>query len=342
MSEAALPCWEEVEDQVNASSVLLGNGFSINLSDRFDYKSLFQAATLAEESRGLFKRLGINDGNFERVLADLTITRSVMLHLGISAEAIQVELDKIRNALIDAVRLVHPDQADLPPFSLPAIRRALGGYEHVFTTNYDLILYWATLFELPYVGSDSFRKRDGKLVYVPQEGAAKPPTIHYLHGALHLTVDDETANTEKVEITHGASLLEGIESSWRGGRVPMFVSEGTSRQKLRTIDRHRYLVDQLSALNTVSGGLVVLGHQLAETVDDHIVDAINEARKRNKIGIAVGLFQGDPTWEEQRASIKRRVSGEIVFFDSRCHPLMPQRPQSLPGRMSLRAALCPP
>lgn len=341
MASGDLPCWAVLKDQINESSALLGNGFSINLNQRFHYERLFEASELPVDSRDLFKRLRINDGNFERALASLTTAKSVVTHLGMDPARVQTEIDGIRSALIRAVKRVHPEQSELHVGSLGKIHHELFRLEHVFTTNYDLLLYWSTFGENGPIGDDSFRRPAGQLEYVPQADPVGSPQIHYLHGALHLASRDGNSEVLKTARQGQTHLLEGIEESWRDGLVPLFVCEGSSTNKVATINRHGYLVDQLYALRSVQGDLVIVGHQLAERADDHIVDAINEACKRNKIGIAVGLFQGDPAWEEQRASIKRRVSGEIVFFDSRCHPLMPQRPQSPPGRLSLRAAPCP-
>lgn len=341
VSSTGLPCWEEVKEQVDAPSVLLGNGFSVNLHEPFDYKHLFEASDLPPESSELFEKLDINDGNFERALASLTTAESVMTHLNIPADRVQQETDAIRSALIRAVKRVHPEQAVLRAGRLEKIHRNLAEFEHVFTTNYDLLLYWATFGENGPIGDDSFRRPTDRLVYVPEAEPVNLPQIHYLHGGIHLAVQDGDPAVVKTARQGQTHLLDGIEESWSDGLIPLFVCEGSGVNKVATIGRHGYLMDQLRALRNVEGGLLIVGHQLAEPSDGHIVDAINMAVKRNSIQTTVGLYPLDPWCEEQRESIKRRINGDVTFFDSRCHPLLPPRAHPAGGRAALVAPSCP-
>ena len=67
--------WDEIEEK-GWDNLLLGNGFSINLSKKFDYKSLFQYAQdngiLSEKSQKLFEKFETK--NFEEVLNKLYYT----------------------------------------------------------------------------------------------------------------------------------------------------------------------------------------------------------------------------------------------------------------------------
>ena len=63
--------WQEIEGD-NWKSLLLGNGFSMNIWERFDYNSLYEVAqsqdietTLSQESIALFDH--IDSSNFEDV-----------------------------------------------------------------------------------------------------------------------------------------------------------------------------------------------------------------------------------------------------------------------------------
>src|SRR5699024_1203312 len=72
--------------------------------------------------------------------------------------------------------------------------------------------------------------------------------LYYLHGALHLWQDDSTSTNGKWASSDGKllSLLE--QYTTQSPRRPLFVSEGTSSAKLRTIRQSPYLSFCLKSL----------------------------------------------------------------------------------------------
>ncbi|MFM9745754.1 DUF4917 family protein, partial [Streptomyces brasiliscabiei] len=67
-------------------------------------------------------------------------------------ELAKIERDKVRNAytdvrraLIDTVKDIHPDKAISDQQGLAHIGRFMAGFSTVFSLNYDLIVYWASL-----------------------------------------------------------------------------------------------------------------------------------------------------------------------------------------------------
>jgi len=82
--------------------LLLGNGFSINVSQSFSYPSLFEAAKpFKPEVDELFKRLPTPD--FEQVLDD------IRLHRELSPEPLWAEYeDDVRTQFLRGLSKVHP------------------------------------------------------------------------------------------------------------------------------------------------------------------------------------------------------------------------------------------
>jgi hypothetical protein len=154
--------------------LLLGNGFSMSVHTGFGYKSLFDEATRAD--RGLSEVFRGHEPDFEKALA--------------AAEAPE-EAARLRAAFISAVTRVHPRIKYLDPGAREACGRFLEAFAgrrsredqpgSVFTTNYDLMLYWVLManHELlnPYDGFDNYGLWD--------EARIAKSTLFYLHGALH-------------------------------------------------------------------------------------------------------------------------------------------------------------
>jgi hypothetical protein len=142
--------------------------------------------------------------------------------------------------------------------------------------------------------------------------------IYYLHGALFMF---SGYNRElKITRTGNFELIERIATSIRDGKIPLFVSEGTSREKLRVIRHNAYLNFALTKLRKCREQLVIYGASLADQ-DAHILELINEERHR----IAISVYVGDKTedqldaeMQEYRLRLRRDMHNrhEINFFNS--------------------------
>ena len=303
------------------SSLLLGNGFSMNIWRRFEYASLYEAATdtaispsLNAKCISLFKSL--ETLNFEDVLRVLYHARLVDELL--SSTQIH-EIDSLysttKNALAAAVNHFHVPYG----FSgLSSINASLQSFRDIFTTNYDLIPYWAIMhnsskFKDLFWGSDNvFDSRDSQV----SSGSC---TIHYLHGAIHL-VELPDGRTKKLRANGDSSLSQLFDVS-HPNYFPLFIAEGASRNKLSRIMRNEYLRFCYDKLRSIEGNLVAIGHSFCTNYDQHIVDALRDGRL-NAIAIGVWPHQ-DPS---QICLFKSRLQAAIAakaiyFFDSTTHPL---------------------
>ena len=103
--------------------------------------------------------------------------------------------------------------------------------------------------------------------------------------------------------------------------VPIFVSEGTSHQKISAIRRSQYLTNVFeNVLPGLGDKLVVYGWSF-DVRDKHLLDAIlaNTPEK-----IAVSVFTDQPAENQQAfchqvmTAIEKSLGGaEVIFFDSK-------------------------
>lgn len=323
-----LNTWNEIKKRSNWSGILLGNGSSRALWESFAYHSLFQKATSAEikhpltaTDKALFSKLG-DTTNFERVLADLLTATTVNNAIGIPHSEIHSRYRSIRRALIEAIHSVHLSWHLLSDATKTRIRNELRRYDFVFTTNYDLLVYWCIMAE----GGDGFkdyfwnqnRTFDASNLKVRNSSTK----ILYLHGGLHLY---RTAEGHTVKDVGGASgsLLDNFAAN--KNRIPLLISEGSSRHKMQAIAQSDYLSFALKKLAEFAGSLVVFGHSLGRR-DKHIVAAISEQADLN-LAYAIYTRKSSKIIREKSRIIGLFPKASIKFFDARTHPL---------GKSSLR------
>src|SRR5665213_557992 len=325
-TDGSLEAWPELTSRFSKAALLCGNGLSINVWPAFVYGSLFEYAHdggLTAQDLALFG----GPENFERVLSDLNTAIRVNETLGQPADSIYARYRSIQRGLGQAVRAVHLVRSQIPGTALKSIRDELLRYEWIFSTSYDLLLYWA----MGCGGSfgpfiDHFR--GARLQFDPDHADvyADQLPVYFLHGALHLVVSGSGV-TWKLRRGEIQSVLdqfgEPIDNDPQAR--PLLVTEGTARDKLRAIEGNVYLAHALERLRSIDLPLVVFGSSLGEH-DDHLLDALNERPRRP---IAVSLLP-----EERRALAARQAdiyarleTDELWFFDATTHPL---------GSLSLR------
>jgi hypothetical protein len=120
-----------------------------------------------------------------------------------------------------------------------SINQELARYRTVFTTNYDLLNYWA-IQHSPQAIDDLFQG--------PEPGfdlsatATDKTRLLYLHGGLHL-VRNQDGTARKLMSTEGTLLGSfAINNTIKTlDDVPLFVNEGPSADKLKTIRSSDYL-----------------------------------------------------------------------------------------------------
>jgi capsule polysaccharide modification protein KpsS len=109
-----------------------------------------------------------------------------------------------------------------------------------------------------------------------------------------------------------------IEDVINKGRMPLFVSEGSSKEKLKTIEQSNYLSFCYENLEMSKNKIVVFGSSLSFQ-DTHIAKAINH--KKNKRELAIAIHIGDKHKNDLEKEIKRLKekfrSHTTYFLDSR-------------------------
>lgn len=291
---------------------------SINVWPQFEYESLFDYASqggLADEDLPLFDETT----NFERVLADLNTAIRVAGVCSIDPAPFFDRYRSVQQALGHAIRQVHPHRLDVPNDSLGRIRAELTTYEWIFTTSYDVLIYWAMGYGESFPPfMDHFRN----CVFNPRRTGVNRDQIpvYFLHGALHLVVGGDGI-TRKIKRTGMQTLLDQFGEPIEGDPQarPLLVTEGSARDKLLAIEGNDYLSHTLDVLGELDLPLVVFGSRLGRE-DQHLVDVLNENVGRP---VAVSLYPA-PRRElavEQAEIYGRLRARTLLFFDATTHPL---------------------
>ncbi|MGH2833122.1 MAG: DUF4917 family protein [Solirubrobacteraceae bacterium] len=316
--------WEDVAGEECWRDLLVGNGLSSHIWPAFAYRSLYaracRAGMLRSSDRELFAASFTE--NFEQVLGSLAISIRALDTLGEPAAGrLRSRYLRIQRALGAAVRGVHVPLVALPTSTRRAVRSTLRDYRWVFTTNYDLVLYWCAAFGDSFDGfADLFFCND-RLEFDPVKTLVPSDTTRlvYLHGALHLLVDGD--GVARKRRSHAASLLEQFGEPDKTDSLlrPLLVAEGSAREKSRIINDNAYLSFGLNQLRRSRCGLVIFGLRLRDE-DAHLIDALNFRGKRP---IAVAMRPQTRNENRRRQARIRALldSDRVLFFDASTHPL---------------------
>lgn len=322
--DAELEPWPVVSKRHRCTGILIGNGASMAVWDRFAYASLYDIAYPRNDhrhdaDRKLFE--SFRTSNFEQVLSSLATAQQVNDLLGIPSPQIPVHQANIRSALITAVNTVHIPWKLVQPATLTAIYEALRPYKTIFTTNYDLLVYWA-LMNAPsderfkdYFWGDDFNVADTSVT--------RGTKVLYLHGALHL-YRLPNGRTRKRTRDDTRDLLRLFNVPEPSGGIPLFVTEGTSEGKRSAISRSDYLNFAFGEFGKHQGSLVVFGHSLDPVADAHLINAMRRWYWRGDRKLVIGLR---PALTPEETVIRKTTfhdkmpEANIVFFDGTTHPL---------------------
>lgn len=234
-------------------NLLVGNGLSIAFDQSFSYARLFDAAGFEERNPSIasvFAALRTRD--FETVAGALVATRDIAERFSQNAFAAQLteNIEHLKGDLITAVRDTHPANRDvltdaqcenLQAFFAPFFQDE--GY--VFSLNYDALAYWAVLRNRPNSPvrgqfADGFGDPvDGNVRFLG-DGCARPVNLLFPHGCLFI-FENEGNIFKPQAVVRETPLLTIITENMEDGRFPLFVSEGSSEQKLKAIRKDHYL-----------------------------------------------------------------------------------------------------
>jgi hypothetical protein len=135
-------------------SLLLGNGFSMSYDTNiFSYNALY-TFLISQEDELLNKLFGvIKTKNFELIMQQLDMTIALLNAFG-SDPALQEKIrsasHRLKDVLLISVKELHPEHVyKMPEAKSTAcanfLRLFLESRGSIYTTNYDLLLYWVLM-----------------------------------------------------------------------------------------------------------------------------------------------------------------------------------------------------
>ena len=317
--DATLEDWNALRATTDFSGLLVGNGASRAVWDDFGYDSLFENARTVEEKPLSPSELSVFDAmqtrSFEQVLGALKTTSRVNKALAVSSAAPRNRYYAIKEALINAVHDLHIPWRLVEASTLSILNRELASYRTVFTTNYDLLNYWALQHQGEAI-DDLFNGPDASFDLC--ESHTEKPRLLYLHGGLHL-VRNLNGSARKMTATEGTLL--GSFAIKTLDDVPLFVNEGPSADKLKTIRSSDYLSFCYEQLLAHGDNLCIFGHALGEQ-DNHIVRALRLAKPKT---VAISIYPRSTAFIQHQkrhyAKVFEGTGAELRFFDSKSHAL---------------------
>lgn len=318
--------WSEIKDQFSGGALLLGNGASMAIHPGFGYASLRTAAEynghITPEVAAIFQAFATND--FERVLRRLWEATLVNKALRIEPGLVEQAYQQVRQALIATVRDVHISHEDARQHFEPMFQ-FMKGFDTVFSLNYDLLVYWAMMASRAELGvwfKDCFQqggmlREDWETLRTPYR-ANGSTLVFYPHGSL-LTArrDNYTEGKLTLPPDGGGRLLTRILELWEeGAAVPLFVTEGTSDHKKKSIASSNYLSRVFrEALPSLGESLVIYGWAIAQQ-DEHILAQLRRPGTSLR-QVAVSVYGGCQASAQQMQDALMTVGvEEVMFFDA--------------------------
>ena len=320
--------------------LLLGNGFSVSYDKKiFSYNALHNGIMSDDDEivKEVFKIL--NTQNFELVMAQLDNFRSIAQIFKTPSDIIaevDVAIERLREKLLTIITSLHPEQV----FSIPEknstscanfLSEYLANGGHIFSTNYDILLYWVLMRNsidncidgfgryADNINGDEYMEEDEIEYSDLTWGKYKSEqNIHYLHGALPLF--DVGADIIKAENNSTEWLLDAIKHKIYDKKYPIFVAAGNSSQKLDHIAHNKYLSFCYDKLTEITGSLVIFGFSFGEN-DKHIIQAINKAAKFGKKqfpklnSVYIGVFSEDDY--KHMKSIESQFKCKVNLYNAR-------------------------
>jgi hypothetical protein len=307
--------WSWIESQFPNCPLLLGNGFSLNFSSRLLYRNLYEKyiENCPEDVEKLFKEF--KSTNFEIILEHLESTERVCSVLEIEKKRISINKELIKQGLIDSINRIHPTPDEIKIEQLKLVAEQITEFDQIFTTNYDLFLYYLILeskkfgdyFYMPFFEDERFKLfKTGDI--------SNKNHIYYLHGALF--VFEKSVETIKIKRDENW-LIEVITKEISKDNYPLFISEGTSEMKLKGIQSNSYLTYCFRELKeNKNKNLVIYGQSLSDQ-DLHIVKAIDE--NYDKVAFSIRISE-NKSMNELKSEMNRIKSilknTEVEFYDS--------------------------
>jgi uncharacterized protein DUF4917 len=289
-----------LNQQKRTKHLLFGNGFSMAYDPGiFSYNAL--STFIENVDDDLLKKLfsSLNTKNFELIMQQLDNFCEIAEIFSTDKELvnkIKNASEKLKTSLMEAVKELHPEHVFTIPeekskFCFKFLDDYLSNRGFVFSTNYDLLLYWVLM------RNDSMHAMDGfgrdvlnysdeyiqpdQLEYSELRWGKnkKDQTIYYLHGTLPLF--DTGIEIIKEEYDSHHYLLDNIKDRMEKKEYPILVTAGNAKEKLTHIMHNKYLSYCFDKFSSIEGSLITFGFNFGE-YDTHIIDAINAAAHQGR------------------------------------------------------------
>ena len=318
-------------------NILLGNGFSMAYDDEiFSYNALHDFVTKIED-KDLSTILNVLETkNFEIILQHLDNFSALISAFGGDPELkkrVDKASSKLKSSLLNAVQALHPEHV----FTIPEdqsetcssfLKTFLDTRGNIFSTNYDLLLYWVLMRnDAIQHGDGCGRELENPDEFVPPEEQIwsdltwginrETQNVFYLHGALPFF--DAGVSVTKEEYNLYNYLLENISTRMDNGEYPIFVTAGDGQQKLAHIKHNEYLTFCYDNLCNAKGSLVTFGFNFGE-YDEHIIEAINRAAKFGKKvpdklwSLYIGVYSDSDKHHIEK--IKHKFKCKVHIYDA--------------------------
>ena len=319
--------WEDVAPDFS-STLIVGNGASISVNECFRYDQLLGAARaeglIQPQYDQRFSYFGTED--FEQILRMLWHAFHINQALGITESKTNDAYSSIRAALIAVVRRHHVVYDDAFEY-LDPIWQFMKRFRTVLSLNYDLLIYWAILRGNQQLGGRWFKDGfvqdaqfdDNWKQYRKPLGTSAVTMVFYPHGNLALATHFDGVEVKlSAPSTYLGDLRDYILEQWHAASVtPLFVSEGTSQQKLAAILRSRYLrTVYREVLADLGSDVAIFGWGIGEH-DTHILSQIGSTVKRAAVSIYRGARPAHEIETEcasKAALLHKHGVGDIRFF----------------------------
>lgn len=319
-------------------SLLMGNGFSMAYDPGiFSYNALFDFLKSKEDK--LLNKLfeAVKTKNFELVMQQLDTTIALLQAFEPDSkliEQIKTAGDSLKSSLLKSIQELHPEHVyKMPEEKSQSCANFLSGFLNsggqIFSTNYDLLLYWVLMrqaiqnpvdgfgyeLENPVEVAEGAEKEWSDLIWGPN---VSEQNVHYLHGALHIF--DRGSEILKEKYNAQGYLLDNVKARLDQGSYPIFVTAGNGEEKLAHIRHNRYLSHSYDQLSKIDGYLMSFGFNFGE-YDEHIIEAINKAAHYpSKLppklwGIYIGVYSENDIKHAQ--SIEKKFHLPVRLFDAK-------------------------
>jgi len=309
--------------------------------ERFSFTSLLESAVdsgLISESSpiyAVFSKFDTKD--FEEVVKLLETSVKVLKTYGAISptdeKAILKDSQSLKEYLVDVITNNHPEKiTEISDEEYLNSANFIKDYEKVYTLNYDLLLYWTSIKLNSFLNDGSIEKStlkiydgfndpyQGSTDYVVFENGGKSFNLNFLHGGLHIfdNKSEIIKNTySRTERTLKSQTLENLNKDI----YPIFVSEGTSEQKLSKIIHNAYLNHCYKSLKGIgavrSDDSLILFGTLLKRNDIHIREAI---LKNNVNNIYIGVYSEEEVKEFDNFIefiAKNELNKNVYFYDSK-------------------------